>query len=220
MSAMQSLQFSVATDFLAIYYVHTYLFSMPRPSNREKILAEGLRIVHERGFAGASVRDIAQAAQVPLGSFTNHFASKEAFGLEILDLYYAHSHTLVTATLLNEALPPLERIATYIDRTTAKLHGKDMHAGCLLGNFGAEVTGHCEGLRLRLIGIFEEIRQAMIKALRAAVAAGDLPAAFDCEDAAGFMFAALQGAILVAKTLRNDIPLQRYRRQLFGKILR
>ena len=40
-------------------------------------------VVHERGFAGASVRDILEVAKVPQGSFTNHFASKEAFCLEI-----------------------------------------------------------------------------------------------------------------------------------------
>jgi TetR/AcrR family transcriptional regulator, transcriptional repressor for nem operon len=206
--------------YLAFQYVRTYLISMSRPSNREKILAEGLRIVHERGFAGASVRDIAQAAQVPLGSFTNHFASKEAFGLEILELYFARSHALVDETLRNDALPPLQRIALYIDRTMAKLHDKDMRSGCLLGNFGAEVTDHCETMRLRLIEIFEEVRQSLIHALHAAVAGGDLPADFDCEDAAGFMFSALQGAILVSKTLRSDIPMQRYKRQVFGKILR
>jgi TetR/AcrR family transcriptional regulator, transcriptional repressor for nem operon len=193
---------------------------MPRPSNRDKILAEGLKVVHERGFASASVREIAQAAQVPLGSFTNHFASKEAFGLEILDLYFEQSHAALEATLLNEALPPLERIELYVDRTIEKLHGNDMRSGCLLGNFGAEVTDHCEALRLRLIEIYEEIRQAFIHALRAAVAAGDLPADFDCEDTAGFMFFSLQGAILISKTLRNDIPMQRYKRQIFGRILR
>ena len=193
---------------------------MARPSNREKILAEGLRIVHERGFGGASVRDIAQAAEVPLGSFTNHFASKEAFGLEVLELYHARSHALVAETLCNEALPPLQRIVHYIDRTTARLNDNDMRGGCLLGNFGAEVTDHYEPMRLRLIEIFEEVRQSLIQALYAAVAAGDLPADFDCEDAAGFMFAALQGAILVSKTLRSDIPMQRYKRQVFGKILR
>jgi TetR/AcrR family transcriptional regulator, transcriptional repressor for nem operon len=193
---------------------------MPRPSNRDKILAEGLKVVHERGFASASVREIAQAAQVPLGSFTNHFASKEAFGLEILDLYYEQSHAALAATLLNEALPPLERIELYVDRTIEKLHNRDMRSGCLLGNFGAEVTDHCEAMRLRLIEIYEEIRQAFIHALRAAVAAGDLPADFDCEDTAGFMFFSLQGAILISKTLRNDIPMQRYKRQIFGRILR
>lgn len=193
---------------------------MPRPSNREKILAEGLRVIHERGFAGASVRDIALAAQVPLGSFTNHFASKEAFGLEALDLYHEKSHALVAETLRNEALAPLERVAAYIDRTTTKLNDREMRSGCLLGNFGAEVTDHCEAMRLRLIEIFEEIRQSLLHALRAAVGTGDLPAGFDCEDAAGFMFSALQGAIMVSKTLRNDVPMQRYRRQVFGKILK
>lgn len=56
---------------------------MSRPSNKEKLLTDGLRLVHERGFGASSVRDITQAAGVPQGSFTNHFASKEAFGLEI-----------------------------------------------------------------------------------------------------------------------------------------
>jgi TetR/AcrR family transcriptional regulator, transcriptional repressor for nem operon len=56
---------------------------MPRPSNKEKLLTDGLQLVHQRGFGATSVRDTTQAAGVPQGSFTNHFASKEAFGLEI-----------------------------------------------------------------------------------------------------------------------------------------
>ena len=79
---------------------------MAKPSNREKILTQGLRVVHERGFAGASVRDIVQAAGVPQGSFTNHFASKEAFGLEVIELYLAAGREVMRDTLLNDALPP------------------------------------------------------------------------------------------------------------------
>jgi AcrR family transcriptional regulator len=41
----------------------------------------------EQGYCGASVRDIVQAAEVPQGSFTNHFRSKKAFCLEVLDRY-------------------------------------------------------------------------------------------------------------------------------------
>ena len=47
---------------------------MGKPSNREKILTKGLRVVHERGFAGASVRDIVEAAKVPQGSFNQQDA--------------------------------------------------------------------------------------------------------------------------------------------------
>ena len=80
---------------------------MERVSNREKILNEGLKVVHAHGFANASVRDIVAAAGVPQGSFTNHFESKEAFGLEILDLYFAGSRATMRETLLNEALDPV-----------------------------------------------------------------------------------------------------------------
>ena len=49
---------------------------MAKVSNRDKILSAGVGVVHERGFGGASVRDIVQAAGVPQGSFTNHYVSK------------------------------------------------------------------------------------------------------------------------------------------------
>src|ERR1700679_1311853 len=107
-----------------------HIRAMPKPSNREKILTEGMRVVHERGFAGASVRDIVQAAGVPQGSFTNHFASKEAFGLEVIDLYLANSRAVMRDTLLNDALPPLQRLAVYIDTGKDRLNRDGMRNGC------------------------------------------------------------------------------------------
>src|ERR1035437_1553894 len=95
---------------------------MPKPSHREKILTEGLKVVHARGFANASVRDIVQAAGVPQGSFTNHFASKESFGLEVINLYFADSSVVIRETLRNDSLPPLERLGKYIDAGKNRLN--------------------------------------------------------------------------------------------------
>src|SRR3984893_15243449 len=95
---------------------------MGKPSNREKILTEGPRVVQERGFAGASVRDIVAAAGVPQGSFTNHFASKEAFCLEILDLYFKDVRTMIQRTLRNDSLPPLVRLRGFVDAQTKDLN--------------------------------------------------------------------------------------------------
>ncbi|MCA6277931.1 MAG: TetR/AcrR family transcriptional regulator, partial [Phenylobacterium sp.] len=50
---------------------------MSSPSNREQLIETGVETLMCRGFSNASVRDIASAAGVPLGSFTNHFRSKE-----------------------------------------------------------------------------------------------------------------------------------------------
>ena len=193
---------------------------MARPSNREKILTEGLKLVHQRGFGAASVRDIVQAAGVPQGSFTNHFASKEAFGIEILDIYFSDNRTVIDETLRNDALPPLARLGAYIDRSTCSLGEGGSWNGCLLGNFTAESGAHGEAIRGRLAGIFEEMRQAVAYCLRAAVAAGELPAGFDCETVAGFIVSSLQGAVLLARAESSTQPIERFRQVLFSTILR
>ncbi len=193
---------------------------MPKPSNRDKILTEGLRVVHARGFAGASVRDIVQAAGVPQGSFTNHFASKEAFGLEILDLYYASSRETQAATLRNAALPPLQRLRAYVEASRDKLNRDGMRTGCLLGNFTAESSEHSEPIRQRLIEIYGATQQAIAECLAAAVADGDLPADTDCQDMAGVIQTSLQGAILMAKAQHSTAPMDRLLKLLFEKMLR
>ena len=193
---------------------------MPKPSNREKILTEGLRVVHERGFAGASVRDIVQAAGVPQGSFTNHFASKEAFGLEILDLYYANSRRNIAETLRNDELPPLKRLAAYIDGTKDRLNNNSMRNGCLFGNFTAEASDNSEPIRQRVVEIFAETRDAFAYCLRAAVAAGEIVPATDCDEVAGFIISSLQGAILLSKAHRSTEPIERFKRVLFTSVLR
>src|SRR5258708_38390400 len=184
---------------------------MAKPSNREKILTEGLRVVHAHGYAGASVRDIVQAAGVPQGSFTNHFASKEAFGLEILELYFANGRELRRQTWRNDELPPLGRLPDSIDANKARLNKESMRNGCLFGNFTAEASDHSELIRNRLVEIFAEVQDAVAYCLKAAVKAGELPAGFKCNDVAGFFVSSLSGGNPPAKTQRRPVsgrPLQ------------
>jgi TetR/AcrR family transcriptional repressor of nem operon len=193
---------------------------MVRVTNREKILKEGLKFVHRHGFANASVRDIVHAAGVPQGSFTNHFESKEAFGLEILDLYFACSREAMKETLRNDNLPPLQRLGAWLDRNTNTKERDCGRNGCLLGNFTAEASDHSEPMRRRLKMMFAEIREAIAYCLRAAVTAGELPADFDCDEVAGFILTSMQGATLLAKAERSAEPVDRFRKTLFAKVLR
>jgi len=199
-------------------YVH--IMVMSKPSNREKILTEGLKVVHAHGFANASVRDIVHAAGVPQGSFTNHFASKEAFGLEVIGLYLERSRATMTATLLNDSLAPLDRLAGYIDANQARMAHTGMRNGCLFGNFTAEATDHSEAMREKLLEVFAEIRRNIATCLRAAAAAGDIPETADPDDLAAFILTALQGANLLSKAERSAAPIERLRRLLFNKILK
>jgi TetR/AcrR family transcriptional repressor of nem operon len=176
---------------------------MIRISNREKILTNGLQVVLERGYVGASVRDIVEAAGVPQGSFTNHFASKEAFSLEILDLYFANSRVVIGETLCNDALPPLKRLRAYVDASIAAIRNHDTKNGCLVGNFAAEASDHSEVIRKRVSVIYAELRAAVAYCLKAAVKAGELPRKLKISEVADFIVTGLQGAFLVSKVERD-----------------
>jgi TetR/AcrR family transcriptional repressor of nem operon len=192
---------------------------MPRPSNKEKLLADGLRVVHERGFGASSVRDITQAAGVPQGSFTNHFASKEAFGLEILERYRAMTSAAVRATLRNDRLPPLDRLRAWIDGQLSYLRKDDMRRGCLYGNLSAEASEASDAIRFRVASVFAENQASVAYCLEAAIEAGELAPKTDVQELAGFIVSSLQGAILVAKSQRSPIPVERFERVLFRHML-
>jgi TetR/AcrR family transcriptional repressor of nem operon len=193
---------------------------MPKPSHREKILNVGMKVVHAHGYAGASVRDIVQAAGVPQGSFTNHFASKEAFGLEVIDLYFVDTRRTIAETLCNDALPPLERLGAFVDANIARVKKDKMRNGCLFGNFVAEASDHSELIRNRLVAIFAEIQESIAYCLKAAVSAGEISASTDCDGLASFMVESLQGAQLMAKAQRSAEPMERLKQIFFSSLLR
>ena len=193
---------------------------MQKQTNRDKLLANGLRVVHQQGLAGASVRDIVEAAGVPQGSFSNHFASKEAFGVEILDLYFGFTKKVLAETLNNKDLKPLKRLEAYIDANQAFLEQWGVENGCLYGTYAAEITGHDEPIRRRLVEIFNVLQDSLAACLKAAVKAGELPRDFKCNEVGDFILSSLQGAILLSKGRRDISPITKFKRVLFASILR
>jgi len=191
---------------------------MAKPSHRGTLLAQGLGVVHAQGYVGASVRDIVQAAGVPQGSFTNHFTSKEAFGLEVLNLYFENSRENFRSTLLNDSLKPLDRIAAYVDLNIKRMRQFELHKGCLYGNLAAEASDHSEAIRLRLAEIFGEIQMTIEGCLKAAIRDGDLSPKTKTGETAWFILSSLQGAILIAKATRSTLPIERFKKILFASV--
>lgn len=155
----------------------------------------------------------------PQGSFTNNFASKEVFGLEVLNIYYESRRKIIGETLGNDALPPLRRLRAYIDAIKGALSEEGLSKGCLFGNFCIEAGHHSELIRVRLAEIFSESQEALARCLRAAVEAGELPKDTECNEVACFLFEALQGAILLVKARRSMKPFEVCERILLTTLL-
>jgi TetR/AcrR family transcriptional repressor of nem operon len=215
----------VDSEYGRAYYLNTDIsifcrVIMPKPSLREKILVKGFHVVLERGYCGATVRDIVRAAGVPQGSFTNHFESKEAFCLELLVRYFAMVRENIDKTLRNDTVKPLDRLRHWVNIQIDFLKQGEFRSGCLIGNFSAEVGDHSEAILQKLAEIFEEIHQSIVYCLKAAVKSGELPATVDCKELAHFLYASLQGAVLQAKVERSPLPMKRFLKVIFSTVLR
>ena len=191
---------------------------MGRRSLRNQILRAGLPVLFRSGYHAASVRDICAAAGAPQGSFTNHFRSKEAFAVEVLNRYFDYLKELVAAALTDETRTPRQRLKRYLNVITDKLERDRWMIGCLIGDFSLQVSSHSRLLRKRLDSIFREWRTLFASCIAAAQAAGEVDSRFDATELAEFLLASWEGAVLRMKVERSPAALERFKTIVFETV--
>ena len=84
---------------------------MPRPSRNldRALLAAGRALLPQRGCAGLSVREVAEAAGVNLGMFHYHFKTRDAYLRELLQSMYEEMFSELTVTR-DDAWGPVENL--------------------------------------------------------------------------------------------------------------
>jgi TetR/AcrR family transcriptional regulator, transcriptional repressor for nem operon len=193
---------------------------MTKPSLRNQILDAGLKVMFRKGYIGSGVRDIVAEAQVPQGSFTNHFRSKEIFAREVLDRYFERTLGLVAQALDDKSLSARDRLRRYLDIITARLAADGFARGCLIGDFSLETIPHSEMLRDRLVEIFAQWRAPFAACIAEAQAAGEIATTFTADELAEFLLASWEGAILRMKVERSAAPLERFKTIAFNTVFK
>jgi TetR/AcrR family transcriptional repressor of nem operon len=190
---------------------------MPKPNVREEILSAGLKALHARGFNATSVQDITEAAGVPKGSFYNHFASKDDLGAAAVEKYAASGEARRRA-LQDRTIPPLARLRRYFEAMVEAARYPDS-PGCLLGNFGAELSNQSSAIREEVSAAFANWAEALAAVIDEARLAGALPRDSDPKTLAFFVIDAWEGAVLRGKVEQNRAPLDGFLKVIFSKVL-
>lgn len=177
---------------------------------REALIRCGVEVLTEQGFMATGIDSILKRVGVPKGSFYHYFASKEAFGLAVLDSYAGYFARRLDRWLLDESLSPLERLAGFVQHSKASMARYDYRRGCLVGNMGQEVSVLPEGFRDALEQTFLDWQRRLCACFDAAKAAGELPARADCTELAAYFWIGWEGAVLRARLVQSDIPLNTF----------
>ncbi len=186
-----------------------------RLDKRELILAKGAEVMTRRGYHGAGVQEIVQAAGVPKGSFYHYFASKEDFALQALQQVYAPRLQRYAEALSNPALTPRARILGYYAELVehfARQEKREYH--CFIGSLSFEMAELSPLLGAQVDAILQRSADTLQHCLHQAQAVGELAADEDCANLASFIASAWQGALTRLKVSSNTQVLDDFLQRL------
>jgi TetR/AcrR family transcriptional regulator, transcriptional repressor for nem operon len=165
------------------------------------ILESAAPIFNRRGYAGTSIADILEATSLEKGGLYNHFASKEQLALETFDHSYAQVEAYFVDALAGTE-SGLPRVRAYIDAFERYCNRPVVEGGCPVVNACIEADDALPFLRERVLNAFKAMRGMALRNLLRAVEKGQARA-LDCERAADFIVAALEGAVVLSRGLRS-----------------
>ena len=176
-------------------------------------------MIHAEGYAATGIQSIVESVDVPKGSFYNHFASKEAFGAEVIDAYFDRGQDKLRAFFGNTDMAPLDRLEAYFDDRIDAFRAAGFVKGCLLGNFSAEVADHSALMREHLAEHFGAWGGFFEHCIAEAQEQGTIGDQFPAALLGRFVLNSWEGALLRMRAEKSDAPLIEFKEVVFGKLL-
>ncbi|MBI5908208.1 MAG: TetR family transcriptional regulator C-terminal domain-containing protein [Burkholderiales bacterium] len=173
-----------------------------------RLAAAGRELFSRQGYNATGIQQITDLAGVPKGSFYNHYASKEAFAAAIIG-QYADMLRDSWATLMVAAPPePLAAIRYAFAQMIAYHERAKSRAGCLVGNFAAEMAEASPLCRDEMAAAMKGWSERLTLLIRRAQIAGEVRKDISAAALAAFFWDAWEGALLRMKVVNSPAPLK------------
>jgi TetR/AcrR family transcriptional repressor of nem operon len=155
---------------------------------REKVLAVAEEMLYQGGYTQTSIEDIIVRARVSKSNFYYHFRSKEELGMAVL-----------RATLNDDALPPRERLARFLEQVIRAQEETLQKGGCPFGNLVVEMSERSERFRCRLSSMFNALVDRLAEVIRLGQQEGVFREDVPARDLGALVLHTLQGMQLITK---------------------
>ncbi|MBF4560355.1 TetR/AcrR family transcriptional regulator [Pseudomonas sp. p50] len=177
---------------------------------RDALIRCGTEILTEQGFMATGIDGVLKKVGVPKGSFYHYFASKEDFGLAVMDNYATYFAKKLDRWLLDDSLTPLQRVLAFVEDAKTGMEKFHFKRGCLVGNLGQEVTILPDGFREHLDSTLLSWQKRLADCLQLAQVAGELAEDADCTELAAYFWIGWEGAVLRARLVKSTAPLSTF----------
>ncbi|MCP5537000.1 MAG: TetR/AcrR family transcriptional regulator [Akkermansiaceae bacterium] len=137
---------------------------MSEPSTtKERILDDAEELLLEKSLESVSLNEILKAVNTPKGCFYHHFASKEEFGVELIQHYVKETLASFSDILLNRELEPNARlrILSNYEMAIARFIANEGKPVCLLMKLTSESGFSSPAMREQISRAYPQINRLL-----------------------------------------------------------
>ncbi|MFH0823804.1 MAG: TetR family transcriptional regulator C-terminal domain-containing protein [Pseudomonadota bacterium] len=192
---------------------------MTREDTRAKLIAEGAKLIHEKGFNNTGIQEILRAAGVPKGSFYFYFQTKEEFGLAVVDYFADFMSGTMERHLNDSSLPPVGRLRRFFGEMKDYFGQEGCSRGCPIGNLAQELADLSDTFRKKLTEVLGKMQSGIAVCLLEARESGEIPLDLDPRETAYFILNSWEGALTRMKTEKTLDALIVFDLIVFGRLL-
>jgi TetR/AcrR family transcriptional regulator, transcriptional repressor for nem operon len=189
-------------------------------NTKQNILQIGAEIIHRKGYNATGLQEILSAANVPKGSFYNHFKSKEDFGLQVIDFFTDFFAQFCKDILEDSNRSPLGRLELLLDRFMEFFDSRGYTCGCPVGNLAQELGDLSPVFQEKLSKAIDTMVDYYTMILSEAQAAGEIPKDINAKEAASFIVTSWHGALIRMKVSKGVGPLKNHKKFIFNYVLK
>lgn len=180
---------------------------MPRTtSTRERLIADTERLVHQRGFAATSVKDVLAVTGVTKGALYHHFPGKGDLEMAVLEQAGAAFTHWLDEVLVGAS--PRECLEHFFDSALKHHRKQKFVGGCLFGNTAIEMSDVSRQHSELVASVFDKWSNKIKKVILAAQTDGQIRDDMPARDLAEMVVATIEGGIMLSRLRKDERPLR------------
>ncbi len=184
---------------------------------RDSLLAVGQELFIKSSFNSVGLNDILREAGIPKGSFYHYFASKEDFGLQVVEHYARQNLVELEEILSDSSLSQYEQLKSFFAGSIKHYDDIEFCQGCLMANLSQELADVNEKLRCKI----NELSRLLVDRIALCLAEMDTSELnlghLSSDDAAQVLMNSWQGAVMKMKMEKNRSALDVFMKFFFKR---
>lgn len=187
---------------------------------RERILQAGAELVGAKGFNGCGLSEILARAEVPKGSFYHYFASKEDFGVALIERARDEYLDSLREHLTDRRRSAVGRLRSIFEDTRNECARTGPTVECLIPKLALETATLSAPVHAAVKCSYEQWSAIIAQVIREGQSAGEIDLAHDADRLARVLVMLWEGAAVRMQIDRSIQPLDDFLAFVFDTLLR